>query len=131
VTILVGFEVPSRRQPLLKLLAALVALDRQEIRMYRNIPWLYKSGVRYKREPKIPGRTEQWQTITQLIRSGSGDCEDLAAARSAEIQERKGIKAIPWLLKKGNVWHVVVRYPDGTLEDPSARLGMKKPKRSY
>lgn len=58
------------------------------------------------------------------MRDGYGDCEDLAAARVAELRVKAGIKAVPWLKKKGKIWHVLVRYPDGTLEDPSRKLGM-------
>lgn len=119
----IGFELRSEKRPLLEALAFLVKLNRAELQRYK-LPWLYKSGVRYRREPKIPGRAEDWQTITQLIQSGYADCEDLAAARAAELQIKKGIKAIPWLKKKGKVWHVMVRYPDGKLEDPSRILGM-------
>lgn len=120
----VGFEIPSKRQPILKLLNTLVNLNQAELRTYK-LPWLYKSGVRYRREPKIPGRTEKWKTFSQIVRDGYADCEDLAAARVSELRVKAGIKAIPWLKKKGKVWHVVVRYPDGTLEDPSRKLGMR------
>lgn len=120
----IGFELPSKKKPILEALNLLVKLNRDELQRYK-LPWLYRSGVRYRREPKIPGRVENWQTISQLIRSGEADCEDLAAARSAELQVKKGIKAIPWLKKKGKVWHVLVRYPDGRLEDPSRVLGMR------
>lgn len=120
----VGFVVKSKRQSLLRLLNALVDLNRHELRLYR-LPPLYKSGVRYKREPKIPGRREDWKTITQILKDKHGDCEDLTAWRVSELREQ-GIKAMPWLTKHGNTWHVVVRYPDGKIEDPSKRLGMRR-----
>lgn len=123
MSVRIGFEVPSKRQPLIKLLNVLVNLNQSELRTYK-LPWLYKSGVRYRREPKVPGRTEDWKTISQIMRDGHGDCEDLAAARVAELRVKAGIKAVPWLKKKGKIWHVLVRYPDGTLEDPSRKLGM-------
>lgn len=122
-SIRVGFEVKAKRQSLFRLLNALVDLDRHELRTYK-LPPLYKSGVRYKKELKLPGRPEEWKTITQILRDKSGDCEDLAAWRVSELKE-KGINAMIWLKKRGHYWHVVVRYPDGTIEDPSARLGMK------
>lgn len=116
----VGFEIPPKRQAILPLLDALVSLNRLELKHYR-LPSIYKAGVRYLREPK--GKREQWKTIRQILKDKHGDCEDLAAARSAELQQR-GINARPWLKKKGNIWHVVVRYPDGRIEDPSRLLGM-------
>lgn len=120
----IGFQLRSEKREILEALNLLLKLNRGELKRYK-LPWLYKSGVRYRREPKIPGRVENWQTFTQLIQSGEADCEDLAAARAAELQVKKGIKAIPWLTKKGKVWHVMVRYPDGRLEDPSRILGMR------
>lgn len=123
--ILVGFEVEAKREPLLRLLSALVSLNQYEIRTYR-LPWLYESGVRYRREKRESGRPEEWKTFRKLVRDGFGDCEDLAAARCAELRERNKIRAVPWLTKRGRTWHVIVKYPDGTLEDPSRKLGMTK-----
>lgn len=119
----VGFEVEAKRKPLLRLINTLVSLNRDELRIHR-LPWLYKSGVRYQREPKIKGRSEKWKTITRLIKDGFGDCEDLASARIAELREKKKIRVTPWLKRRGKTWHVLVRYPDGTFEDPSKILGM-------
>lgn len=119
----VGFELASVDAPQLRiLLDALVRLNLLKMQSNR-LPSLYKSGVRYKREPKSINRFEQWKTITDILQTGFGDCEDLASARVAELR-RLGIRAIPWLRRKGNIWHVVVRYPNGRIEDPSRRLGM-------
>lgn len=104
------------------MLNALVALDLLEMRRQKYPP-IYRSHIRYKKEPQIPGRYEQWKTIRELFESGNGDCEDLAAARVAELR-LAGIRAIPWLMKKGPIWHVVVKYPTGEIEDPSRKLGM-------
>jgi hypothetical protein len=90
-------------------------------------PDLYKSGVVYQREP--PG-IEDWQDITCTLRRKFGDCEDLVAYRVAELRAR-GIKAIPQFFWRdrpdgGSTYHIQVQHPDGTIEDPSALLGMHK-----
>jgi hypothetical protein len=120
----VGFEVEASAARLKIVLNALVCLNLLEMSA-KKYPPLYRSGVRYRREPQIPGRYEQWLTIKDLVARGHGDCEDLASTRVAELR-RLGVRAIPWLLKNGPTWHVVVRYPDGRIEDPSRILGMGK-----
>lgn len=124
MTIRVGFEIRPSRERLLIILDALVKLNLLEMSKHRYPP-LYKSGVVYRREPRDYGRFERWQTIEDLIEKGYGDCEDLASARTAELR-LKGIRARPWLKKRNTTWHVVVRYPDGRIEDPSRILGMGK-----
>jgi hypothetical protein len=122
MAIRVGFEVEPSAARLRIVLNALVRLNLLEMSQ-RKYPPLYHLGVRYQREPQIPGRYEQWRTIREIVTAGHGDCEDLATARVAELR-RAGIRAIPWLLKNGPTWHVVVRHPDGKIEDPSKILGM-------
>lgn len=103
------------------LLTGLVALNLGQLRR-GLVPPLYASGVRYVREPR---GQESWQSAQQVYRARGGDCEDLAAYRAAEyhmigktgvycdiIEVRPGLK------------HCVVRLEDGTIEDPSKRLGM-------
>jgi hypothetical protein len=83
---------------------------------------LYDSGVRYERE--APG-FEDWQTAAETLRRGVGDCEDLVIWRVAELREQ-GIPARAIVLPlRRRLWHVVVRHPDGMLEDPSTALGMR------
>jgi hypothetical protein len=119
----VGFELSSVDAKRLRImLDALVRLDLLELQQ-RRYPDLYKSGVKYQREPKEPGRFERWKTISDLMKTGVGDCEDLASARVAQLR-MIGVRAVPWLKRRGNTWHVVVRYPNGRIEDPSRRLGM-------
>jgi hypothetical protein len=88
----------------------------------RRMPRLYESGIRYRRE-KLGN--ENWQTIEQLTESRYGDCEDLVAARVAELRMR-GIRAQPWFSRRGATWHVFIKLPSGKIEDPSALLGMNK-----
>ena len=124
----VTFRVPARQQELLVMLEALVQLNRLQLRRSRGLPGLYRSGVRYKREERDPRtglRKENWRTIAEVLEARGGDCEDLAAYEVAEARE-KGINARPWLKRVSpRMFHVMVRYPDGRLVDPSKRLGMR------
>lgn len=110
--------------------------------MLENIAWLqahpetpdlYKAGVSYKPERRrrngITEYGEEWQTIPWVIYRGYGDCEDLGSWRAAELRQRYKIKATPYIKMRrmpDGFWraHVVVRWPNGQLEDPSAKLGM-------
>lgn len=106
-------------------LELLTALNRLWLRFYPKTPSIYSSGVLYRREG--PGR-EVWQTIPAAIASGYADCEDLACWLAAEYRE-SGVSCWPDIKVKrrsnGSILaHVIVRFPDGREEDPSARLGM-------
>jgi len=114
--------------------------------MLRNIAWLqahpetpdlYNAGVAYKPERRrINPKTgkpseygEEWQTIPWVIYRGYGDCEDLGSWRAAELRAKYRIKATPFIKMRqmpDGFWraHVVVRWPNGQIEDPSAKLGM-------
>jgi hypothetical protein len=83
---------------------------------------LYDAGVRYKRERA--GR-ERWKTWEELLRDHEGDCEDLAAARAAELRAsgEPGARAFAREVRPGR-FHAVVRRADGRTEDPSRQLGM-------
>jgi len=106
------------------LLEALVTLNVDYLKRHPRTPALYRSGVRYRREP---ARTEEWRTIPIVRAQGFGDCEDLAAWRIAELREL-GIPAKPCFRyrQEGNkrIYHIMVCLPDGTGEDPSRVLGM-------
>lgn len=86
------------------------------------LPALYASGVRYAREQ---GR-EEWQTAEETFGKGKGDCEDLAAWRCAElwVAGERAARVHCYSPRPGLI-HCVVRRADGTLEDPSKKLGMK------
>lgn len=101
---------------------------RHAMRGLRIAP-LYQSGVVYRPEP--PGE-EEWLDVIHLYRQGWGDCEDLACARVGELRYA-GVPAVPCIKHKKFVApgkgtmtliHVMVLLPDGTIEDPSAKLGM-------
>lgn len=104
------------------------------------VPPLYASRVRYRPrrpDPRTPGSADRWLDMPEVRRLGHGDSEDLAAWRAAELRVH-GVDAEPvvgweWTPPAGAgrspsargrwVTHAVVRYPDGRIEDPSARLG--------
>lgn len=95
------------------------------LRCYPKTPPLYKSGVVYRREP--PG-VELWKDIPHCIADGFGDCEDLACWRAAEYRIHN-VRAMPAFRKRifpdgFSLYHIVVKLPDGKIEDPSKRLGM-------
>ena len=88
-------------------------------------PALYRSGVRYKPDP-IAGQ-ELFAGVPGIIARGGADCEDLASWRVAELRLRgeRARARISWR-RRGDTWryHVTVRRGDGSVEDPSKRLGM-------
>lgn len=105
------------------------------IKHYPQTPRLYRSGVIYKPEVhredlggSVVEYGEDWKTIPWVLYDGYGDCEDLGAWRAAELRVQ-GVNARPDVkirkLPNGH-WraHVRVKYPDGHIEDPSAKLGM-------
>lgn len=126
----ITIRIPANRKILLTMLEALVRVNQEILRSApRRFPTLYKSGVRYRQEgrDKRGNRTEDWLTIPELYRRGYGDCEDLVGALVAQLRA-SGVNAKPWIYKtQARLWHVVVKMPDGRIEDPSARLGMKTP----
>lgn len=87
-----------------------------------DVPPLYRSGVRYRREPR---GQERWQLPWQTFEAGHGDCEDLAVWRAAELR-LAGYGARPVVYRTGpRTLHVVVWRDDrGDIEDPSRLLGM-------
>ena len=63
------------------------------------------------------------------------NCDNVAAWRTAELREVLGIEAKPYITWRtrpdgGTTYHVIVRWPDGTSEDPSLLLGMSQPERA-
>lgn len=61
------------------------------------------------------------------------NCDNVASWRAAELRQN-GIQASPYITWRrrpdgGMTYHVVVRWPDNTLEDPSLLLGMGGPSR--
>lgn len=96
---------------------ALTTLNRHYLATHGRTPRLYASGVRYRRE--AAGGPEEWQSTPYALASGCADCEDLASWRAAELP---GARAL--VVRSSGGYHVVVCCADGSIEDPSARLGM-------
>jgi len=100
---------------------AFVKLARLDLQRNPDVPPLYKAGVRYVREAS----TERWQLPSETWKRKAGDCEDLAVWRVAELRQA-GEPAKLYLRQSGpRLWHAMVKRADGTLEDPSKKLGMK------
>lgn len=122
-----GPNTRLNRRILTHLLEALTAIDVDILKVSPDLPNLYESGVRYRREPV---GQEDWDDTVELYRIGYGDCEDLSATRAAELRVRHGIAARP--IVKGPkrlpnglmLYHIQVQLPDGSIEDPSVKLGM-------
>jgi hypothetical protein len=111
-------------------LAAVTVIDMQQIEKHR-LPKLYKSGVRYRREfclaPEVRETCERFLTALQLLKERFGDCDDLAPYRAAELILGGDIRARAIPVRSEVGWHCVVRRGDGSIEDPSAKLGMRVP----
>lgn len=105
--------------------------------LHRGVPPLYASGVRYRNEPT--GQTfngqpaEEFALIPVVLARKWGDCDDLGPWRVSELihaGERAKIR-VQWRARRNadgtqgrKYFHIVVRRADGTIEDPSAKLGM-------
>jgi hypothetical protein len=64
----------------------------------------------------------------------ASNCDNVASWRAAELNERLGIPARPYITWRkradgGTTYHVIVLWPDGSSEDPSLLLGMGGPAR--
>lgn len=112
------------------LLEALTMANVAYLLTYPRTPLLYESGVRYEEEPD--GRDE-WQDIPDTLARRTGDCEDLACWRVAELRVAGGIGATRAISvsdmpdrsgKLVKTFHICVLRTNGTIEDPSRRLGM-------
>ncbi len=119
-------EFSRQNRKLLWFLEALTRCNVLWLEAHPQTQLLYDAGVRYRQE----SMAEAWLDIPHVLELKFGDCEDLAAWRCAELRVR-GINARPFLkwYNRPNqgitLYHVQVRHPDGSIEDPSAKLGMK------
>lgn len=119
------FEPPDLTDRVVAILiGALYQIDLGWLRDNPRTPKLYHSGVRYREEPR--GK-ERWRSIPRVLELGWGDCEDLACWLAAE-RTLEGRATVPTFRSRrvgGSVkYHILVRRPDGRLEDPSRVLGM-------
>jgi len=70
---------------------------------------------------------EQWKDIGSVIADGWGDCKDFTAWRLAELRKqgvRARAKSYVERQRKRLLFHTLVQYPNGHLEDPAKELGM-------
>lgn len=113
-------RIPLRGEA--ELLGALAAHVDACVRDLRRNPQppLYAAGARYIRSDA----DERWQLPSETRARGGGDCEDLAAWRCAE--RRLAGESCRVVVKRSSptVLHAVVEGPDGSIEDPSRKLGM-------
>jgi len=124
-------RIPSTAPDLAAALEGLVRLNQAEIRQAkasgRPIPPLYRAGVHWQPDRAPGGKpAETWDSIEIVRARGYGDCEDLASWRAAELREN-GIAARAIVRRShtpGVAWHCVTLWPNGQMEDPSAKLGM-------
>lgn len=125
-----GVDIEHGMVVLRVLLNALYEIDCDQLERDPSLPSLFKAGVRYKREAR---GVEEWQDVSETVRRGHGDCEDLACYLAAEITVRHGIAARPdFTLREivkpdGEVtkmFHIFTRLPNGVRIDPSRLLGM-------
>lgn len=127
--VILDIEVADRRSAATEICQCIeVALIRasREVKA-RKVPPLYSAGMRYK--PQNPAACAL-RPPSQVLARGGGDCKHLVLWRLAELRVA-GEHATPriiWLNDaKGLKAHAQVRRGDGTIEDPSVILGMKKP----
>ena len=126
-----SFETTPAQQKMdviCKMLAVLHETNAQWFAAGGKAPPLYQSGVKYQEEQL---GHDEWQDIPrsldQWTRGVGSDCEDLASWRVSElrfggedawhtVEHRKS----PTLV----LYHIRIRRQDGSIEDPSCRLGM-------
>lgn len=110
-------------------LDCMTAWNVRQMKRNPNLPHLYDAGVQYEREilcthNGVTGICEEWWTTLELYNRKSGDCEDLSCTLAAAciLAGEKGARA---RAKRSSIgWHIQVRHQDGTIEDPSVKLGM-------
>lgn len=106
---------------------ALSMVDQAYI-MNRHVPFLYESGVRYSNPPDTSRKPQPWRDVPLLLLSGHGTCHELCAWRLAELRFKEGRSASPYVtcrhMNGGTMFHVQVLHDGGSIEDPSAALGM-------
>jgi hypothetical protein len=140
----------SHFAPLVFALEGLIAINMHHIKQSHRraaagmgvvVPPMYESGVRYAEDD--PGH-EDWRDVYTILQRGLADCDNLIGWRVAELRVA-GIAAEPvikWqqlprdiaialgyapgMVGSDGLWlvHCCVRFPDGSIEDPSKELGM-------
>lgn len=128
------FALRELLEAMVKINVGWITTHRSEFRPLYN----FAAATGLKWEPEKG--TEDWLSIPAIYQAVKDrkpvDCEDLAIARAAELRLGLGghpagpVRAIADI--RGRVMpntgqvrmHAFVRYPDGSVEDPSKKLGM-------
>lgn len=88
-------------------------------------PHIGETSVLFRQERR--GNVERWQTAPELLRSGVGDCEDIAGYHAAWLRCYGGVDAEAVAVPTGERrWHAVVRSPDGRQLDIARFMRMKE-----
>jgi hypothetical protein len=115
------------------ILELLVQIDILYLRLNPKTPKMYESGVRYFHN----GIKDEWFSTCESLHEQLADCKGLSAWLVAEYRVT-GVDPGAKCCKKFAViddptigklvlYHVMVQRSDGTIEDPSRKLGMNKP----
>lgn len=118
----------SNARVLKALLDALIIADEEYLRTHKA-PRLYASRIVY-------GRTNEWESIPDMLKRGYGDCKSLSAWYIAEKRVKDGETAEPqfrWKRRAGSGipdFHILVLTKKG-FEDPSKVLGMNLNENAY
>jgi hypothetical protein len=96
-----------------------------------GFPKLYESKVTFRNETLAGRGLEEIATALTVLKRSWGDCDDLVAYRIAELRAQ-GVAATAKVYVKAHrvkgkpirLYHVEVRLPDGSVEDPARYLGM-------
>lgn len=115
------------------LINALFQIDLDQWRSM-DLPDLYSAGITYTNLAppcaELPG--DLWLDAVTLLKVKKGDCKDLACYLAAQRVVKEGKKCRPAMQRRflpGTdefaLYHIVVLYADGQIEDPSIKLGMK------
>ena len=128
-----GLPEAARLDVLVRVLEALTACNVHFLHG-NTVPRLYQSGVRYLEHMPCTEGEECWQDVRLCLASGIGNCKELSSWRIAELAlggehaTHDITRTRVQRLEGGGqlvTYHVRVRRADGTIEDPSRRLGMK------
>lgn len=111
-------------------LELLVQENMKHVGKYPPIYELAKAGELVYR-PEARG-LEEWLTLPEIIERGYADCEDLAAARAAELRYSGIPQAAAQIVRTGftrqgdKMFHGVTTDEQGTLEDPTKILKIQE-----
>lgn len=105
------------------LMNALITVNLVWLREHKA-PAIYDAAPEYLIKPR-PFAIDSWQDIPTTLAKKSGDCKDFVAWRCAELMA-EGIYVCPLVQWDGVLFHFLVSYGTGRVEDPSDILGMDK-----